>query len=148
INIDASRIGESGATTKADTSAVTESNGIYGDGLNGNCGIEMLDKGRFPANCITLDSDEFYSKYFDVTPNVSPQELSKKASKKDRNSDWKGEEITLEPRNNMRVNAPRATEAEKHATTHGNNHPTVKPTDLMAWLVRLITPPNGVVLDP
>src|SRR5699024_6099137 len=43
INIDASRIGESGATTKADTSAVTESNGIYGDGLNGNCGIKMLD---------------------------------------------------------------------------------------------------------
>ena len=104
-------------------------------------------EGRFPANCITLDSDEFYSKYFNVA-NITPQELSKKASKKDRNSDWKGEEITLEPRNNMRVNAPRASEAEKHATTHGNNHPTVKPTDLMAWLVRLITPPNGVVLDP
>src|SRR5699024_5205024 len=54
----------------------------------------------------------------------------------------------LEPRNNMRVNAPRATEAEKHATTHGNNHPTVKPTDLMAWLVRLVTPVGGTVLDP
>jgi DNA modification methylase len=30
----------------------------------------------------------------------------------------------------------------------GNNHPTVKPTALMAYLCRLITPPNGVVLDP
>jgi DNA modification methylase len=29
-----------------------------------------------------------------------------------------------------------------------NSHPTVKPTDLMAWLVRLITPPGGIVLDP
>ena len=29
-----------------------------------------------------------------------------------------------------------------------NNHPTVKPTDLMQYLVRLVTPPNGTVLDP
>lgn len=30
----------------------------------------------------------------------------------------------------------------------GNHHPTVKPTDLMAYLCRLVTPPGGVVLDP
>ncbi len=29
-----------------------------------------------------------------------------------------------------------------------NNHPTVKPTDLMAYLCRLVTPPGGLVLDP
>ena len=29
-----------------------------------------------------------------------------------------------------------------------NNHPTVKPTDLMRYLCRLITPPNGLILDP
>jgi DNA modification methylase len=29
-----------------------------------------------------------------------------------------------------------------------NIHPTVKPVSLMRWLVRLVTPPNGVVLDP
>jgi len=29
-----------------------------------------------------------------------------------------------------------------------NHHPTVKPTDLMRWLVRLVTRPGGVVLDP
>lgn len=27
-------------------------------------------------------------------------------------------------------------------------HPTVKPISLMSWLVRLVTPPNGLVLDP
>ena len=33
--------------------------------------------------------------------------------------------------------------------THSRNiHPTVKPTDLMAYLCRLVTPPGGVVLDP
>jgi len=30
----------------------------------------------------------------------------------------------------------------------GNNHPTVKPIDLMRWLCRLVTPKGGTVLDP
>lgn len=29
-----------------------------------------------------------------------------------------------------------------------NNHPTVKPLALMRWLCRMVTPPNGVILDP
>lgn len=29
-----------------------------------------------------------------------------------------------------------------------NTHPTVKPVAMMAWLVRLVTPPGGIVLDP
>jgi DNA modification methylase len=31
---------------------------------------------------------------------------------------------------------------------NGTAHPTVKPLDLMRWLVRLVTPPNGLVLEP
>lgn len=30
----------------------------------------------------------------------------------------------------------------------GSSHPTVKPLDLMQWLVRLVTPPKGLILDP
>lgn len=30
----------------------------------------------------------------------------------------------------------------------GSKHPTVKPVDLCKWLVRLVTPPGGLVLDP
>ena len=40
-------------------------------------------------------------------------------------SDWRGEELASR-----------------------NSHPTVKPTELMAWLVNLVTPPGGTVLDP
>lgn len=36
----------------------------------------------------------------------------------------------------------------ENTATKGNHHPTVKPTELMRWLCRLITPPGGVVLDP
>jgi site-specific DNA-methyltransferase (adenine-specific) len=32
--------------------------------------------------------------------------------------------------------------------TRANHHPTVKPTDLMRYLCRLVTPPAGIVLDP
>lgn len=38
--------------------------------------------------------------------------------------------------------------ASKKDRGEGNNHPTVKPTDLMAYLCRMVTPPDGVVLDP
>lgn len=34
------------------------------------------------------------------------------------------------------------------STKGGNHHPTVKPTDLMRYLCRLVTPPGGVILDP
>lgn len=34
------------------------------------------------------------------------------------------------------------------AAKRGNHHPTVKPTDLMRYLCRLVTPPGGTVLDP
>jgi site-specific DNA-methyltransferase (adenine-specific) len=38
--------------------------------------------------------------------------------------------------------------ASKRDRGEGNAHPTVKPTDLMRYLCRLVTPPGGVVLDP
>ena len=43
-----------------------------------------------------------------------------------------------------------ASEEILQPTTKGtmNTHPTVKPTDLMAYLIRLITPKGGLVLDP
>lgn len=43
---------------------------------------------------------------------------------------------------NPRAGAGRASEGR------ANVHPTVKPIDLMRWLVRLVTPRGGVVLDP
>lgn len=44
------------------------------------------------------------------------------------------------------------TKASRKDKTHGgridNRHPTIKSTELMSWLVRMITPPGGTVLDP
>lgn len=38
--------------------------------------------------------------------------------------------------------------ASKAERGRGNNHPTVKPVELMRYLIRLVTPPEGIVLDP
>lgn len=38
--------------------------------------------------------------------------------------------------------------ASKSDRSEGNVHPTVKPTDLMRYLCRLVTPPGGTILDP
>jgi DNA modification methylase len=49
------------------------------------------------------------------------------------------------------ASAPRAfytAKASRDDRDPGNNHPTVKPTDLMRYLCRLVTPPGGIVLDP
>lgn len=56
----------------------------------------------------------------------------------------------------VRTGAMRATEngsmltgsGNERTTVRANTHPTVKPIELMRWLVRLVTPPGGVVLDP
>ena len=43
---------------------------------------------------------------------------------------------------------PGSFQAEGTAKQARNNHPTVKPIDLMAWLCRLVTPSGGLILDP
>src|SRR5690625_3845131 len=163
INIDASRIATEdilqGSTVRNDIRGRAYASGHKADPGDLPKYLQS-EQGRFPANCITLDEGEFYSKYFDVSSvaNITPQELSKKASKKDRNSDWQGEEIALEPKDSgslvastrgqlkdLRIPNP---EYERKVPKNANTHPTVKPTDLMAWLVRLVTPIGGTVLDP
>ena len=42
----------------------------------------------------------------------------------------------------------RDCETAEWSTRNGNSHPTVKPTDLMSYLLRLVTPAGGITLDP
>jgi site-specific DNA-methyltransferase (adenine-specific) len=42
----------------------------------------------------------------------------------------------------------KAPARERPKDADGKGHPTVKPLELMRWLVRLVTPPGGTVLDP
>ncbi len=76
-----------------------------------------------------------------------------KASKADRDEGCEGLEAIHRANGNKwtdqdyRVaNGERPLSAE--SGPRRNHHPTVKPTDLMRYLCRLITPPGGIVLDP
>ncbi len=53
LNVDGCRVGDGGGTTKGNPPK-GESNGIYGNGINGACDIVDLGKGRWPAN-VALD---------------------------------------------------------------------------------------------
>jgi len=72
-----------------------------------------------------------------------------KASKKDRDE---GLEVFDKKRSgsmNATLNSNMLTgSGNERQTIRANFHPTVKPTDLMRYLCRLVTPKNGIVLDP
>jgi DNA modification methylase len=46
------------------------------------------------------------------------------------------------------IYTPKASKKDRNAGVERNNHPTVKSTALMRYLVKLVTPPGGWVLDP
>ncbi len=69
-----------------------------------------------------------------------------KASKKDRNEGLEG----FEEKDASKMSGGEETRIDR-PTNHprmANHHPTVKPTDLMRYLCRMVTPPGGTVLDP
>jgi site-specific DNA-methyltransferase (adenine-specific) len=73
-----------------------------------------------------------------------------KASKKDRNEGLDGFEIRRSSGYGYDHGLGNAGEGmfKDRNPIKANHHPTVKPTTLMQYLVRLVTPPNGIVLDP
>jgi site-specific DNA-methyltransferase (adenine-specific) len=78
-----------------------------------------------------------------------------KASKKDRNEGCDGlpqkANVFMSPDSRMdKEHYERTSPGMERFKTEpkSNYHPTVKPTDLMAYLVRLVTPKGGLVLDP
>jgi site-specific DNA-methyltransferase (adenine-specific) len=70
-----------------------------------------------------------------------------KASKADRDEGCDGLP-TIRVKMNNGNDAAGDPASDRFTKMARNHHPTVKPTDLMRYLCRLVTPPGGVVLDP
>ena len=144
INVDGCRVGTDGARSnggngKRSTAAL----GDYGPTPRVDYGC-----GRWPANFIHNGSDEVVqglgeSARFFYTP---------KASKRDRDEGCEGLEKRVinvtEGHGRGSVNTSKNGEGIRENRPRANTHPTVKPTDLMRYLCRLVTPPRGIVLDP
>lgn len=70
-----------------------------------------------------------------------------KASREDRNEGLRGM-ATKPPNWSSGEQSPGTFQSPNTNRQAQNHHPTVKPTDLMRYLCRLVTPPGGTVLDP
>jgi DNA modification methylase len=138
---------------------------------------EMNNKGRFPANLIHDGSEEVTELFPRAKGGAYPAKRGKavattfasgqeteggframgddgsaarffycaKANKRDRNDGLEGFEVK---RPDTRTKTGMGTFDEKGVAAQSNHHPTVKPIALMQYLVRLVTPPTGIVLDP
>ncbi len=107
-----------------------------------------LTAGRWPANVVHDGAAEVVAAFPNtagggrIATRLSPKLAGAKG-------DFAGNGASWEPYDDD-GSAARffySAKADK-ADRAGSAHPTVKPVDLMAWLVRLVTPPGGVVLDP
>lgn len=151
LNIDGCRVGTEGGTSGCNAGP---SNGIFGDGLNGSFGKPVHGLGRFPANVIHDGSGEVVEQF----PQTSSGKNNvKRASAADTGGN-QGAAYGAESRpagTPMRAIGDSGSAARFFYTAKadgddriGSKHPTVKPVDLMQYMVRLVTPPGGVVLDP
>ena len=154
INIDGCRVGYVSDKDKNDISkdrGMVSSSGkdgnLYNLGLSGKHSLPPSEKGRFPANLIHDGSDEVN----DLLNDSARFFYCPKANKKDRNEGLD----TFEKKQKVFNGQAGASSVDmkgvesKFTTTPSQNfHPTVKPTKLMQYLVRLVTPKDGVCLDP
>ena len=113
--------------------------------INDNRNIENRAQGRFPSNVIG-EISEPYQKYF-YCPKVSRKE--RHTGFEDPGAMFPGSRFDVYMPTAGKTNPDTRIEAvEEKLKDKGNNHPTVKPVELMKYLIKLVTPPGGIVLDP
>ena len=149
INVDGCRV-ETGESTVRDNNKTIGGNGIY---QGGRAYVTGSTSGRWPANLVHDGSPEVLAGMPETSSGAMKREVSA----------YDGESMFLNGRSgpsNQHGDSGSAArffycaKADGLERSYGlpkgkkNRHPTVKPLDLMRWLVRLITPPGGIVYDP
>jgi site-specific DNA-methyltransferase (adenine-specific) len=108
------------------------------------------EQGRFPAN-VMHDGSEEVLEIFPQTSKSSGGRSYQNTNKMYEGGWGGGEGNKTDPGFGDEGTASRyfyCAKASKKDRDEGNNHPTVKPRELMRYLCRLVTPKGGVVLDP
>ena len=175
LNVDGCRVGADGGTTRSEQAPYAESGWRTGhkiETLNaGRWPANLIHDGSdevvglFPVTTSHGGGKATYGGAFGNGKEVSDKTAMQrfagdtgsaarffycaKASKKDRDEGCEGlaaKRTTFADGTGLRNNGdgtPRNQEPSNR-----NHHPTVKPTALMRYLCRLVTPPEGIVLDP
>lgn len=170
LNIDGSRVG-------SDERINEPAHNVDGSGWGMRDKIEAsIVQGRWPANVIHDGSDEVVALFPNTKSGTlncanitaqnkiygnKPKEMigifdygdsgsaarffyCAKASKRDRNEGLEG----LEAKQVFGDDGGTYRGLSNSKLPSTNHHPTVKPTELMRYLCKLVTPPKGIVLDP
>jgi site-specific DNA-methyltransferase (adenine-specific) len=132
------------------------SKGMFGDGKSDNIGGGFVDENgeenvenwncHPDCPCYIMDRQSGESKSSDKKydgKDTNTKFGQIKSSKRERGYRDKGGASRF-------FYQAKASKSERNRGLEGfaNNHPTIKPVKLMQYLVRLVTPPNGLVLDP
>ncbi len=146
ININGCRIGVDGGTTRGanGSNAGKPRNTLHG----GNFGIEELDAGRWPANVVHDGSDEVVERFPIVGDSHPPDNEGSIRENRIFGADARPREFHAGFADAGSASRFFYTAKADSDDRLGSKHPTVKPVDLMQWLVRLVTPPKGLILDP
>ncbi len=137
-------------TTKNNTQTHTAKNSNNNINFNASKEVSVIgysDEGSVSRYFKTCEFSELDDEYYDEPKRYF---YCAKASKQDRDEGLEGFE------NKVKVFNGQSSESSKNikdvkqrfTTVAKNVHPTVKPTSLMAYLVRLVTPKGGTILDP
>lgn len=84
----------------------------------------------------------------DVTPGYEKVFYCPKVSRKERHLGFDLDAIATNPDGMFEHGGGDLHAKQANEKKNGNNHPTVKPIELMKYLIKLITPLGGRVLDP
>lgn len=163
LNIAGCRIEGGMAEMEGRSGTAQAGNQIYGAGVhNPEGGVWKPAEGRFPAN-VLLDEEAAAMLDAEAGPlrargNKSPTKRSSSAGTAGPAwlKDTEGQVDSGDSGGPSRFfYCGKASTGEREAglvapegEQRANQHPTVKPIALMRWLVRLVTPPGGLVLDP
>ncbi len=151
LNINATRVGDGEARKTMTGGMGRKANPVYGEFENKDTENFETTQGRWPANVVHDGSDEVeeeFAKYGNKGGGYG---------KRGGDPAGKGIYHGSFPRGQMQSvgfgdsgTASRFFYCAKagKADRAGSKHPTVKPVALMRWLVRMVTPPGGTVLDP
>ncbi len=147
LNIDGCRIGAAGRPlieSRSDPSVST-----FGDGLNGSRHAGSTDQGRWPANVVL---DETQAAALDQQSGESVSLGGSRGGIRGM-SFGMAAQPDVKPGFGDTGGASRffytaKADSSERVRVNGTAHPTVKPLSLMRRLVRLVTPPGGVVLEP
>jgi site-specific DNA-methyltransferase (adenine-specific) len=147
LNIDACRIGIDRRDNIHAKNPHTHDQGKHGSGWfsTGGSGSNYKVTGRWPSNLIHDGSEEVLAGF--------PQTANAKQSWRGTRPHYHGNIMQdLNPRGHDDSGGSASrffyTAKASRSDRDGSTHPTVKPTDLMQYLCRFVTPPGGLVLDP